>query len=243
VAPAEGDVIGRLQLAAVAFLAAIGPASAKEAQRCAGPAIDAPSHPVTMTPRLGISFYQDGERAALTMPDDDVRQPAASVSTVRLRRAPFEIRIPVSAWAAEAPDSGLAVAVSDEPCFEDMLRLRQSEEDTPFFGRYRAMADFQYGAGRLISAYSEIHGQPSYGWNNLFEGRFNASGDGYRGVLVSRIDRRYGDDDLMQGDDVITLVFYLDRQTGRPATVRDENGEHDVIDTQEVDVVRIVLED
>lgn len=234
-------MFGRLHLVAVAFLA-LGAAPAFAEQTCP-PAAGAPSHAINMTPRLGIYFYQDGRRAELTMPDDEPRQPAAIVSTVHLRRAPFEIRIPLSSWAPEAPDSGLAVAISDEPCFESMLQLNRSEEDTPFFGRYRAMADYQFGAGRLASARADIHGRADYGWNNLFENRFNASGDGYRGALVSRIDRRFGDDDLMQGDLGITMVFYLDRHSGRPATVRDQYGEHDVIDTQEVDVVRIAFVD
>jgi len=237
-------MLGRFHLAALAFLAA-GAASAyaEQSTECPGPAFDAPAHAINMTPRLGIYFYQDGQRAELTMANDNPRQPTAIVSTVRLRRAPFDIRIPTSSWAATAPDSGLGVAVSDEPCFEAMLRLGESEEETPFFGRYRAMADYQFGAGRLISARADIHGRADYGWNNLVEDRFNASGDGYRGALVSRIDRRYGDDDLMQGTAPITMVFYLDRRSGRPPVVTDQYGQHDVIDAQEVDVVRIVFVD
>lgn len=238
---------GRAVLAALALLSAVAFPAQAQAQAvapCVTPA-DAPSHAITMTPRLGLYFYQSGERIRLTIADHPAAQPIPIVSTVRLRRAPFEIRIPASSWSDEAPDAGLWVSVSDETCFEDQLQLGGDVEETTLFGRYRAMADYQYGAGRLISARAppDHRHHDDYGWNNVIDRRFNASGDGYRGFLVSRIDRRFAEEDLMMGDDVVTLVFYLDRRSGRPATIRDENGEHDVIDTQEVDVVRIVFED
>lgn len=235
----------RAGLTAFVFLAAAtAPAFARDKPEapisCEVP-LDAPSHPITRTPRLGLSFFQDGAPAPLEMVRTGQRQPSATISTVRLRRGPFEVRLPVTSWSAEAPDVGLAVSASEEPCTERLLRLNESAEDNPLFGRFRAMADYPHGAGRLISARGGDGND--YGYNYIVDDRFNASGEGYRGAFVARIDRRFGDEDLMQGQAPITLVFYLNQRLGSPPVVQGQFGEEDVIDVRETDVVRIVFVD
>lgn len=235
----------RAGLAAVLFLAApIAPALAHDKPEapivCETP-LDTPSHPITRTPRLGLSFIQDGAPAPLEMVHTGNHQPSATISTVRLRRAPFEIRMPTTSWSADAPDVGLAVSASEEPCTERLLRFNESAEDNVLFGRFRAMADYPHGAGRLISARGGDGND--YGYNYIVDDRFNASGEGYRGAFVARIDRRYGDEDLMQGQAPITLVFYLNQRLGSPPEVQGRFGQEDIIDVRETDVVRIVFTD
>lgn len=162
------------------------------------------------------------------------------IMTVTLHRAPFEIRTPVAAWAAQMSDAPLVFAFGDEPCFANLLHTGASFEDTPYFGVYRAMAVPQSGLGDLLSA-----SDPSdhdYGWNNIYDDRFNTSGEGYCGFRVAQLLRRYHEDvDLMQGNAPVTMVFYIERGAGHPATVTDEYGKHDVVDAQEVDIVQVTF--
>ena len=81
-----------------------------------------------------------------------------------------------------------------------------------------------------------------YGHNYIVDGRFNASGPGYRGVYVARIQRRFGEEDLMRNDRAVTMVFYLDQRV-LPQAGAIESGEHDTLTHREFDIVSATFAD
>jgi len=240
----------RMGIAVAAMLALAAMAAAQPAGEAHTPvrAPDCPAgaHAMIRTARLGLQFVQAGAIAPLCAADTlDVSTPL----TLRLQRAPFEVRVPLESWSAERPDAPLLVAVSDEPGFADLMQAGLPLERVPYFGFGTSYAVTDYGDGVLITARHGGANPPPerypgqhdlYGHNNVAEGRFNASGPGYKGFYVSRIARQHAfSDDLMAADAPATFVFYLDR---RRDAVRETQGQPtDRIDLYEYEVIEITF--
>ncbi|MEO0983574.1 MAG: toll/interleukin-1 receptor domain-containing protein [Pseudomonadota bacterium] len=202
---------GALVVAAVAGLGVVfGPQLAERFGLTEG-AEDAPEErQLVRTPRLGLEFYQDGAPAPIEFIRDEDGPRDLIIAT--LERAPFEIRISDIHWDGPADDEpALKIAFSDTPDIFDYVRFYQDEQDTRMFSFGSAMAVTAFGDGTLLSAHETFDAaEPYYAHNVISEGRFNASGPGYRGVYVSSLEHRFDGADFLAGAEAVYLAFHLD---------------------------------
>jgi hypothetical protein len=94
-----------------------------------------------------------------------------------------------------------------------MLRVDADRRETPYFEDGSGMADSAFGSGTLMSFHSDTP-DCCWGHNHIYGGRFNASGEGYRGLLVSELRHRQTEVDFMTSSPAAFLVAYINADPG-----------------------------
>ena len=167
---------------------------------------------IARSPSLGVQIFQNGEAVTLY----DQKDPAGPFKMGRiafvLDRAPFEVRIPRSAWSQNA-EPELDITVLDDASLFDQVKLDVDRSEIPFLIPGTGTADNEFGSGTIWSTHFEYEDCcPSH--NVFFGNRFNASDGNYLGFLVSDLHNRLTKENMIDVNAQAYLVMYLDRDGG-----------------------------